>query len=589
MKNSEYWANRMRLLDDALLDTGYDYVQNLEKQYDIAIAELDKKISAWYQRFMVNNELSYSNAKKLLNSSELEEFKWTIEQYISHGIENGISLNWQKQLENASARVHISRLESLKIELRQQAEELHGSQLKATESLLGDIYREGYYHTAFEIQKGLGFGWSMQSLNAGTMKKVLARPWTTDMQTFRDRCWTNKEALVNSVNTQLTQMIIRGEAPDKAIKAIAHQFEVSKSKAGRLVMTESAAFSSAAQKDCFNELGVEEYKIVETLDKETCPLCGALDGKVFKMSEYEVGTTAPPFHPWCRGCTAPYFADMEDWNKIWSAKDENGKTFTVDGNTTYKEWSKKALNNSGKSNENAKSPFTNGKDHAIIDTKADFSAIVSAQSGMTQSYAQSLEQRFQEGPNTAQRAFTKYVKSNSVADSAYTGTAHFNSVTGKVNMNFANDAVNARGAGATFFHEHGHYIDYMSKPGTAYASMLSADFGNLLRSDYTNYVKAVMKAQGIKKTEAYAVISKELLGDITHSVSDLFGGLSKNKCVGNYGHWKTSYWNNPGAVEKEAFAHMYEAQFSADKYALMKKYFPNALSEFERLLSEVVK
>lgn len=366
MKNSEYWANRMRILDDSLLDTSYDYVQNLEKQYDIAIAELDKKISAWYQRFMVNNELSYSDAKKLLNSSELEEFKWTVEQYINHGIENGISLSWKKQLENASARVHISRLESLKVELRQQAELLHGSQLKATEDLLGGIYREGYYHTAFEVQKGLGFGWSMQSLNAGTIKKVLARSWTTDGQTFRDRCWTNKEALVNSVNTQLTQMIIRGEAPDKAIKAIAHQFEVSKSKAGRLVMTESAAFSSAAQKDCFNELGVEEYKIVETLDNETCPLCGALDGKVFKMSEYEVGTTAPPFHPWCRGCTAPYFADMEDWNKIRSAKDENGKTFTVDGNTTYKEWSKKAFNNSGKSNENAKSPFTNGENRDII-------------------------------------------------------------------------------------------------------------------------------------------------------------------------------------------------------------------------------
>lgn len=338
MKNSEYWANRMRILDDLLLDTGYEYVQNLEKQYDIAIAELDKKISAWYQRFMINNELSYSDAKKLLNSSELEEFRWTIEQYISHGIENGISLSWKKQLENASARVHISRLESLKIELRQQAEALHGSQLKATESLLGDIYREGYYHTAFEVQKGLGFGWSMQSLNAGTIKKVLARPWTTDMQTFRDRCWTNKEALVNSVNTQLTQMIIRGEAPDKAIKAIAHQFEVSKSKAGRLVMTESAAFSSAAQKDCFNELGVEEYKIVETLDNETCPLCGALDGKVFKMSEYAVGVTAPPFHPWCRGCTAPYFADMDGLGERYARDAKTGERYKLPKDTTYQQW-----------------------------------------------------------------------------------------------------------------------------------------------------------------------------------------------------------------------------------------------------------
>ena len=58
--------------------------------------------------------------------------------------------------------------------------------------------------------------------------------------------------------------------------------------------------------------------------------------------------------------------------------------------------------------------------------------------------------------------------------------------------------------------------------------------------------------------------------------------------VGSYGHWNKRYWKLPGAVEKEAFAHMYEAQFSADKYALMQKYFPTALAEFEKLLNGVV-
>ncbi len=338
MKNAEYWANRMRILDDSLLDTGYDYVKNLEKQYDIAITELDKKISAWYQRFMNNNELSYSDAKKLLNSSELAEFKWTVEQYVENGRENALSSAWIKELENASARVHISRLESLQLQLRQEAEALHGTQLRETEKLLENVYREGYYHTAFEVQKGLGVGWSMQSLSSDTLKKVLARPWTTDGQTFRDRCWTNKNALVNSVNTQLTQMIMRGEAPDKAIKAIAHQFGVSKSKAGRLIMTESAAFSSAAQKDCFNDLDIKEYSIVGTLDKDTCQLCGSLDGKVFKMSEYAVGVAAPPFHPWCRCCTAPYFADMEGVSERYARDVKTGDSFTVPRDMTYEQW-----------------------------------------------------------------------------------------------------------------------------------------------------------------------------------------------------------------------------------------------------------
>lgn len=369
MKNSTYWSNRMRILRESLLDTGYEYVQNLEAQYEMAIAEIDKKIAAWYQRFAKNNEISLAEAKRLLNSDELEEFKWTVRSYIEHGEVSALSGEWLKQLENASSRVHISRLDSLKLQLRQEAEALHGSQLRATESLLGDIYREGYFHTAFELQKGLGFGWSLHGMSASTIEKVLARPWTTDGQTFRDRVWTNKAALVNSVNTNLTQMIMRGEAPDRAIKAIAKQFGVSKGKAGRLVMTESAAFASAAQKDCFTELDVEEYKIIETLDQYTCDTCGALDGKVYKMSDFQVGVTAPPFHPWCRGCTAPYFADMDDWGAERAAKAADGKTYDVPANMKYSEWAKKAIKNPGISNENAKTPFTNGENRGIIDNR----------------------------------------------------------------------------------------------------------------------------------------------------------------------------------------------------------------------------
>lgn len=118
--------------------------------------------------------------------------------------------------------------------------------------------------------------------------------------------------------------------------------------------------------------------------------------------------------------------------------------------------------------------------------------------------------------------------------------------------------------------------------------MATPAFGAALRSDYAAYIKAAMKQHGIKKTEAYRVISQELQGPIHNAVSDLFGGLSGNKCVGRYGHWNPRYWKMPGAVEKEAFAHMFEAQFSADKYTLMQKYFPTAFAEFEKLLNGVI-
>lgn len=345
--NEDYWAQRMKLMEDALKDRGYSYVENMERQFMLAQADVERQIAAWYQRFAANNEITLADAKRLLTAGELEEFRWTVGEYIAYGQQNALDGAWMKQLENASARVHISRLEAIKLQIQQQAEVLYANQLDAVDAAAREIYLDSYYHTAFEVQRGLGVGWTMQAINENTITKVLSRPWTTDRQTFRDKCWTNKQALVNSVNTQLTQMIIRGEAPDRAIKAIAHQFDVSKGKAGRLVMTEAAAFSSAAQKDCFAELGVERYKIVASFDGDICELCGALDGQVSKLSDYQVGLTAPPFHPWCRCCTCPYFEDMAKLGERWT-RNPDGSTEKVPADTTYDEWRRRFVSD-GKS------------------------------------------------------------------------------------------------------------------------------------------------------------------------------------------------------------------------------------------------
>lgn len=338
MKNDKYWADRMRILEDSLLDTGYEYVKNLEEQYDRAIRSVEKEIEAWYGRFAINQGMTLAEAKKLLTTDELEEFRWDVNEYIRRGRENAVTKEWMKQLENASARVHVSRFESLKLQLQQQAEMLHAAQQETLSTALSEVYERGYYHTAFEIQKGIGVGWSLHGITDDAIRKVLSRPWTLDGMTFSDRIWTNKEALVNSVTTELTQMIMRGSAPDKAVKAIAGRFGVSKSQAGRLVMTESAAFANEARRDCFKALDVEKYVIVETLDGETCSLCGSLDGKVYPMSDYQIGVTAPPFHPWCRGTTAPYFEDLEGIGDRYARDIKTGESFHMPKDMTYQDW-----------------------------------------------------------------------------------------------------------------------------------------------------------------------------------------------------------------------------------------------------------
>ncbi len=126
-RTSEYWQERFRQLEESQHDTSVQTVQEIEQEFRRAEQALDGKINAWYQRFAANNGISMVEARRLLNSDELEEFRWDVQDYIKYGRENGINQQWAKQLENASAKVHISRLEALKVQTQQEIEKLYGN------------------------------------------------------------------------------------------------------------------------------------------------------------------------------------------------------------------------------------------------------------------------------------------------------------------------------------------------------------------------------------------------------------------------------------------------------------------------------
>lgn len=367
MNNGEYWKKRFELLEQAAHQQGVQCYADIEKQYRQAQKTLEGQIAAWYQRFASNNGVTLAEAKRMLNAKELAELKWDVNQYIQYGQENAINGTWVKQLENASARFHISRLEALKLQTQQSIEVMFGNQLDSIDSTMRNVYKSGYYHTAYEIQKGVGVGWDFSALDDKQISKVINKPWAVDGKNFSERIWGNRQKLVNELNNTLTQNIILGKDPQKAIDEIARKMNTSKTNAGRLVMTEEAFFSSAAQKDCFTELDVEQFEIVATLDSHTSDICRGMDGKHFPMSEWKVGVTAPPFHVHCRSTTVPYFDDEFDAVGERAARDEEtGKTYFVPGNMTYKEWEKSFVNGSDKSDLKA----VNADDSAIAEYTA---------------------------------------------------------------------------------------------------------------------------------------------------------------------------------------------------------------------------
>lgn len=341
MKNGEYWKKRMEAVEGISHEKGIEYARNVEEQFRKAQADLDKKINVWYNRLAENNNISLTEVKKLLRANELEEFHWTVEEYIEKGKTLKYTDQWAKALENASSRVHISRLEALKLQMQQECEVLYGNLTDGLDHMLKQVYTEGYYYTAYEVQTGFNVGWTLNELDSRKVERAVNVCWTNDGNTYSDRIWQNKVKLVKELNTTLTQSIIRGEDPQKAINQLSKCMNVSKNNAGRLIMTESAAISAMSQRDCFKELGVEEFEFVATLDSHTSDICRSMDGRHFKMSDYQIGVNAPPLHCWCRSCVAPYFNDEFTEGKR-AAKDlKTGATYEVPADMTYNEWKEK--------------------------------------------------------------------------------------------------------------------------------------------------------------------------------------------------------------------------------------------------------
>lgn len=340
MKHKDYWAKRFEQLENAQNSKAQEYYYNLQKQYRQAISDIEKDIAKWYARYANGNNISLTEAKRLLNGRELAEFRMDVNEYIEKGKTLAYSDKWSKQLEAASVRVHVSRLEALKVQMQQQAEAIAASELDGLDKLARTAYTDGYYHTVYEIQKGLGVGRDFMRLDTNKVDKLISKPWAADGKNFSERIWGNRAQLVSELENRLTQSIIRGQSPQKVINEISQRFEVSKSKAGRLIMTETAFFSSAAQKDAFNELGVEQFEIVATLDSRTSETCRHMDGKVIPMQDYKPGVTAPPFHVYCRSTTVPYFEDEFTLDEQRAARDEDNKYYTVPSNMNYGDWQK---------------------------------------------------------------------------------------------------------------------------------------------------------------------------------------------------------------------------------------------------------
>ena len=134
------------------------------------------------------------------------------------------------------------------------------------------------------IQKGTGIGFSFAQIDNRTINLLLNENWI-DNANFSQRIWQNSEKLGNYLRTQLTAASMSGKSINKIASELSEYMNVGLYNATRLVRTEVNHFANEAEMLSYEEVDIEKYRFIATLDNRTCEHCAELDNKVFNVKD----------------------------------------------------------------------------------------------------------------------------------------------------------------------------------------------------------------------------------------------------------------------------------------------------------------
>lgn len=207
-------------------------------------------------------------------------------------------------------------------------------------------------------------------------------------------------------------------------------------------------------------------------------------------------------------------------------------------------------------------------------------------------------------------------------------TGYFWSVDNTINVDMPGEPKNPRGPYTTFFHESGHALDYnYQNDGSFYSETYrNADGQSLMdvlyadvRADVSNTINGlttdpttqqhlldyIMGAKSVPLSELssteQALLKKiqkhyksDMAGALNEAPSDVYGGVTSNIIVGDYGHWNDSYWydssGNPTNRQcRELWAEYYSYCMTGNTVAMenLKNHFPNASAFLDEMAASM--
>lgn len=326
-KSSTYWDKRaLQRLSEAEKSSEI-YIKRIKKIYEKAYKDIDREIANVYKNYSKDTGLDVDRLKELLTRSETAK---TWEQMKRQGLDKYIKNNY---------KARISRLEQIQAQIYAKAKQIYPKEELEQTMCYKGVINNSYYKTVYDTQMGTGYNFTFSKIDKNMLDSLLNERWSG--KNYSQRIWGNTDILAESLSEVLGGGLLSGQSIAKTSKQVRERFKVSQYYAERLVRTETNHFNNTADAMAYEEMGIDKYVFVATLDERTSEKCQDMDGKKFAYKDKQEGVNFPPLHPNCRSKTRGYIDEETEKSLKRRAKNlKTGKNEVID-NITYKEWAEK--------------------------------------------------------------------------------------------------------------------------------------------------------------------------------------------------------------------------------------------------------
>ena len=375
MKTSTYWDKRaIKRLSEAEKHSE-KYIKRVKAIYEQAYKDIDRQLASIYRNYSKDTGLDTQKLKELLTRSETKK---TWEQMKRQGLDKYVKDNYKSR---------ISRLEQLQAQIYAKAKLIYPQEELQNTMCYKGVINQNYYKTMYDTQMGTGYAFNFATIDNNMIDALLGDPWSG--KNYSQRIWGNTDILANSLSDILGGAMLSGQGMELTAKQIRDRFNVGKYYAERLIRTETNHFNNEVDAMAYEEMGVDKYVFVATLDSRTSEICQSMDNKVFEYSKRQEGYNYPPLHPNCRSTTRGYLGKEAEKDLERRARNpQTGKTELI-GNISYRDWIKQYENNNKTVETVEKTPKNNKKSSKIV--KNDDKIVKNVETVLTKEQKDALE------------------------------------------------------------------------------------------------------------------------------------------------------------------------------------------------------